>query len=337
MEKLPPELCLRVMELIPCLQALGNFILSHHQLFRVFSNYRGAILTTVIGNQFAGNANDAVFLATGQALGAISEDARVDVVKRLRRFAWAHHHLDSGSLKKLSQIGQIVDELTAVFTDRMAAELWAQAAHNKPPKFHCNRLKSMVNAEIRMRKVLYQYWILSELYSQFVSPRICFFRGSSLDRGPFEEFYRLFSKRELFHIAFFEFCFFPHFMKYVCGECKDGTCDGTLHSGVIRTDTYGTLGQIHRSVFRAGPTELMRVYRLHYTDRSLTRDHINEDVGQPKGLWGDLLHGIEISRASIIEGPLDPCCFTWAFFELDGLDESEQEALNMNCESALGM
>lgn len=313
--------------MIPSLQALGNFILSQHHIFRVFSKYRAAVLIRVIGNQFTGNANDAVFLATGQALGATIEEARVDVVQRFRRFSWSCHDLDSGTLKKLSQIGKVVDELTAVFVDDMAEELWAEAVPSKPPK-------SFRNAGIAMRRAIYRYWVLIQVYSEFAPSRPDFFWSSSLDEKPFHEFYRSIPVRELLQTAFFEFCFFPRFMKNVCGECKEGTCDGMSVSAGVEHRAYRTAGEIHNFVFRGGPEELVRVRRLHCRERSLDREYVDEDLWNVKGLRGELLHGIDIAPPSTIEGPIDQSCFGWAMYELDGLGESEQEELNIICGGA---
>lgn len=322
-EKLPPELCLGVIDMIPCLSTLGNFVLSQHHIFRVFSTYRAAVLATVIRNQFAGNANNAVFLATGQAPGATSKEARVDVVQRFRRFSWSCHDLDSGTLKRLSQIG-LVNELTAVFVDHMAEELWAEDVPSKSPK-------SFTNAGIAMRRVIYRYWVLTQVYSEFAPSRRFSFWPSSLDETSFREFDQSIPVRELLQTAFFEFSFFSRFMKDVCGECKEGTCDGISVSAGVEHRAYRTLGQIHSLVFRGGPEEMVRVHRLHGGERFLDREYVHEDLWKAKGLRGEVMHGIDIAPPSTLEGPIDQSCFGWALYELDGLCGSELEEFNRIC------
>lgn len=224
MDRLPPELCLRVLELISSIPTLGQFILSQQYVFRVFSRYRPIVLASVITAQFSDNVRDAVFLATGQASGATCEGTRLAAVQHLHEFSWTRHQLDSLSLRKLAHIGNVVDSLSVVFTDTMATEFWLQAVGGEPPRaFH--------NAEECFKRALYRYWVLCELYAEFSPARRCFFWASSLDRRPFEEFYHPLSRREVLEVAFFEFCFFPRFMKDVCGECKRGVCNGRFEPG----------------------------------------------------------------------------------------------------------
>lgn len=221
MERLPPELCLRVMGMIGCLATLGNFIRSQQHVFQVFSTYRAAVLRTVIKNQFGENAKVAIFLATAQASGATSEEERVRTIKLLHRFKWTSHHLDYTSLRKLADIGLVVDKLTSLFIDTMAAELWMKWVKSTPPS-------TFPNAKVRMRRVIYRYWILCEVFSQFSPAHRYFFWASSLDRSTFAEFYRPLHTRDALEIAFFEFCFFPRYMMDVCRDCRGGTCDGTF-------------------------------------------------------------------------------------------------------------
>lgn len=224
MERLPPELCLRVLESISSIPTLGRFILSQQYVFRVFLRYRLIVLASVITAQFSGNARDAVFLATGQASGATCEDTRLAAVQCLNAFSWTRHQLDSCSLRKLSHIGNVVDSLSVLFTDTMAAEFWLQAVGTDPPSV-------FDNAEQVFKRALFRYWVLCELYAEFSPARRCFFWASSLDRRPFEEFYRPLSRREVLEMAFLEFCFFPRFMRDVCGECKSGVCSGRFEPG----------------------------------------------------------------------------------------------------------
>lgn len=223
MEEIPPELCLRVMELIPCLTTLRNFIISQQRVFRIFSTYQVTVLKSVIRNQFGENAKEVVFLATytNRVSGATSVETRVNTIMRLHRFTWVDQQLNSNILRNLTEIGLVVDKLTVIFTS-MAAELWKKAVHSTPPS-------SFPHAESRMRRAIYHYWILCRVYSEFVPARRHFFWASSLnpDRRTFEEFYRPFTIRQLLGMAFFEYCFFPRFMVDVCMDCTEGTCDGT--------------------------------------------------------------------------------------------------------------
>lgn len=211
------------MEVIPNLLTLGNFIFSTKLVFRVFSSNRARVLRSVIKNQFGTNARDALFLASGQASGATSEATRLQTIQHMHRLSWTEQDLDSKTLCRLIEVGRAVDDLSSIFADTMASEFWVKAVDDKPPSsFH--------NAELGMRRTLYRYWILCEVYSNFSPSRQCFFWSSRLDRSPFEEFYRPLSTRELLEMAFFEFCFFPHYMKDVCVECKGETCDGTSYT-----------------------------------------------------------------------------------------------------------
>lgn len=221
MERLPPELCLRVLQLIPCLPTLGQFILSQKYVLRVFSCYRLIILTSVISAQFGRNARDAVFLATGQVSGATCEESRLAVVQQLHAFSWARHKLGSSSLCKLAHIGDVVASLSAIFTDTMAVEFWLQAVGGDPPSV-------FRNADQGFKRALYRYSVLCELYAEFSPASRRFFWASSLDRKPFAEFYRPLTRREVLEMAFLEFCFFPRFMVDVCGECQRGVCTGAF-------------------------------------------------------------------------------------------------------------
>lgn len=75
----------------------------------------------------------------------------------------------------------------------------------------------------------------------------------------------------------------------------------------------------------------MRVYELHYSDRSLTSD-LSQEWWTSKGLLEDLLHGITLEptvREPVDE--FDESLFTWVMFELDGLDEQQLSALKLVC------
>lgn len=223
MDSLPPELCLQVMEIIPNLQTLGHFILSQKLVFRVFSTRRVIVLRSVIKNQFGVNARDALFLASGQASGATSEATRLQTIRHLHKSPWTKQDLNTTTLSRLVDVGHTVDTLSAIFATTMASEFWVKTVDDHPPRsFH--------NAELGMKRTLYRYWILCEVYANFCPSRRSFFWAGSLDRSPFEEFYRPFSIRELLEMAFFEFCFFPRYMMSVCEECKGGICDGTSYT-----------------------------------------------------------------------------------------------------------
>lgn len=226
MERIPPELFLRVMGLIPCLTTLRNFIISQKRVFRVFSTYQATVLKSVIRNQFGENAKKVVFLATydDQVSGATSVETRLNTIIRLHQFTWIDQQLNSNILRNLTKIGLVVDKLTAIFTS-MAPELWKKAENSTPPS-------SFPHAESRMRRAIYHYWILCRVYSEFVPAQRHYFWARSLnpDQRTFEEFYRPFTNRQLFEMAFFEYSFFPQFMIDVCRDCMRGTCDGMYTS-----------------------------------------------------------------------------------------------------------
>lgn len=226
MKNLPPEICLLVMEAIPCLSTLGNLILSLKPFFMVFYTYRSRIIVSVVRNQFGCAAKEALFLATGRALEATSEELRVEKVKSFHYFLWTDHHIDCSVLSKLLEIGQVVESLTSIFIKHMAPRLWVKAIGSKPPK-------SFKHTELRFRRTLYLYWILCQLfhdYSPEFHPRTY---SVKTNVEIFEEFYRPLSVREWLDMGFFEECFFPRFMEKICGECETlgrGLCHGKTRS-----------------------------------------------------------------------------------------------------------
>lgn len=206
--------------MVHSLPTLGNLICSQQHLFRVFTTHRAAVLRSVITNQFGSHAKYAIFLATSQASGLTSERERVDAMKRLRQFTWTSHPLDNASLSKLSIVSHAVDNLVSIFTNDLAADLWINTVHSPPPS-------SFPQAARRMRTTIYRYWILCQVFSSFSPSRRHFFWASSLERSTFDEFYLPLDTRDLLQMAFFEFCFFPKFMRDVCGQCMRGGCDRT--------------------------------------------------------------------------------------------------------------
>lgn len=205
------------MGMVPCLSDLINLALSQKYSFSIFRTYRSTVLKSVIQNQFGCTAKEALFLATNQALGAESEDARVERIKAFHLFLWTDLQIKPSTLRKLFEIGQIIENLAGIYVKDIASELWAKSIDTKPPD-------SFDHSKSRMKNAMYRYWILCQLYHDFTPQRRLFFE-SNLDKKTFQEFYRPLSVRDWLDMGFFEECFFPRFMKKICGECNTrGVC-----------------------------------------------------------------------------------------------------------------
>lgn len=86
-------------------------------------------------------------------------------------------------MKRLLHIGEVADGLTSVFVDRVAVELRVQLRDNKPSE-------SLRHSEISIRKVLYKYWLLTDLYSEFETHQIFCIWAGDVEQQPFAEFNR---------------------------------------------------------------------------------------------------------------------------------------------------
>jgi hypothetical protein len=212
MDTLPPEICLLIMEMAPCLSTLGNLTLSRKRFSDIFYIHRPAILKSVIKNQFGCSAREALFLAAGKALGATSEGSRLQKIKSLHLFSWTDHFIDYNTLKNLLRIGEVVENLACIFVKHMASELWTAAVDSKPPD-------SFEHTELRFKRTIYLYWTLSQLFCDSVPELNPLTNFINIHAETFEEFYRPLSVREWLGMAFFEECFFPRLMKDICGEC----------------------------------------------------------------------------------------------------------------------
>lgn len=105
--------------------------------------------------------------------------------------------------------------------------------------------------------------------------------------------------------------------------------------GSVRLCLYsdGSIGELHKLVFRGGPEELLRVRGLHHPGKSLSRADFgpDESLCGPNGLLEDLLHGTDFQPVTPVPGPLGKEFFSWVMFELDGLDEERRKAVEMVC------
>jgi hypothetical protein len=213
MDTLPPEIYLLIMEMAPCLFTLRNLTLSRKRFSDIFYIHQPAILKSVIKNQFGCSAKEALFLAAGKALGATSEKSRLQKIKSLHLFSWTDHLIDCNTLKDLLGIGQVVENLAYIFVKHMASELWTAVIDSKPPE-------SFEHAELGFKRTIYLYWTLCQLFYDSVPELDPLTNFINLHAETFEEFYRPLSVREWLGMAFFEECFFPRFMKDICGECE---------------------------------------------------------------------------------------------------------------------